>query len=118
MRKYLSLILLIVIFTPVLVSAEVPPCPPKKVCLDNPLKSDNFKDLVEAIIRVLFYIAISIAPIMFIVAGFYYLTAAGDIEKINTAKKIILYTLIGLVVIISASGIMELFQEIFVKELP
>lgn len=118
MRKYLSLILLIVVLAPVLVSAKIPPCPPGKVCLDNPLKADTFAKLIDTIINFLFYLAIAITPIMLIMAGFYYLTAAGEPEKINTAKKIILYTLVGLVIVISAKGIMELFRGIFLLRSP
>ena len=90
----------------------------RKVCLDNPLCADTFAELIDAIINLLFYLAIAITPIMLIMAGFYYLTAAGEPEKINTAKKIILYTLIGLVIVISAKGIMELFQGIFLRQSP
>jgi len=50
---------------------------------------------------------------MIIVAGFYFITATGDPAKIDTAKKIILWTLIGLLVVISAKGLIALFKEIF-----
>jgi len=109
MRKYLSLILLIVVLVPLTVEGVV---------IKNPLTSDTFVDLMNQITNIIFYLAIVIAPIMFIVAGFYYLTAAGSVEKVSTAKKIILYTLIGLIIIISAKGMVELFQEIFVKQSP
>lgn len=113
MRKYLSLILLIVILAPVLVSAQIPPCPVGKVCINNPLKADTFAKLIDAIINIIFMLAIAIAPIMFVIAGFYFITAVGEPEKINTAKKIILWTFIGLLVVISAKGFIMLFGKIF-----
>jgi len=118
MRKYLSLILLIVIFTPVLVNAQSTPCPPGTVCIENPLEADTFAELIDAIINIIFYLAIAIAPIMFIVAGFHFITAVGDPEKIKTAKRIILWTLIGLLVVISAKGLIMLFGEVFGVETP
>jgi len=107
MHKYLSLILLIIILTPLTVEA---------ITIDNPLKADTLTDLMNTIVNFLFYLAIAITPIMLVIAGFYYLTAAGEPEKINTAKRIILYTLVGLVIVISAKGIMELFQGIFLRQ--
>ncbi len=109
MRKYLSLILLIAFLAPLTVEA---------VTIDNPLAADSFQELIDGLINIIFYLAIAIAPIMFIVAGFYFITAAGEPEKINIAKKMILWTLIGLLVVMSAKGIIALFGEMFGVETP
>jgi len=109
MRKYLSLILLIIVLAPLTVEA---------VTIDNPLKADNFKDLINTIINIIYYLSIPIGAIMFIIAGFYFVTAAGEPEKINMAKKMILWTLVGLLVVVSAKGIMALFIEIFKVKTP
>ncbi len=81
--------------------------------IENPLSYTSFTDLIYKIIDFLFYLALGIAPIMIIVAGFYFITATGDPQKIDTAKKIVLWTLIGLLVVISAKGLIALFEEIF-----
>ena len=81
--------------------------------LTNPLKAKNFQELVALIVKFIFKLALWIAPIMFIIGGFYYLTAAGSPEKIETGKKIILYTVIGLIIIISARGLISMFKDIF-----
>ena len=109
MYKYLSLILLIVILTPLTVEA---------ITIDNPLAADSFAELIDDLINIIFTLALAIAPIMFIVAGFYFITAAGEPEKINMAKKMILWTLIGLLVVMSAKGFIMLFGEIFGVETP
>ena len=109
MRKYLSLILLIVVLTPITVEA---------VTIDNPLAADSFWELIDALIDFIFYLAIAIAPIMFIIAGFYFITAAGEPEKIQTAKKMILWTLIGLLIVFCAKGIIVLLGEIFGIPIP
>ncbi len=81
--------------------------------ITNPLSYTSLTDLTYRIIDFLFYLALSVAPIMIIIAGFYFITATGDPQKIDTAKKIILWTLIGLLIVISAKGLIALFKDIF-----
>lgn len=92
------------------------PCPSGGICIKNPLCADSFTELINNIINFLFYIALAVAPIMIIVSGFYFITAMGEPEKIKTAKTIILWTLIGLLVIICAKGIVKLFQDVFLGQ--
>ena len=80
--------------------------------LENPLRYSNLGDLIDAIVNFLFQISLIIAPLFIIIAGFYFVTAAGDPQKIETAKRIILYTLIGLLVIITSKGIIALVKKI------
>ena len=59
------------------------------VRIPNPLIHESFTSLLDAIITFLaFYLGPPIATIMLIVAGFYFVTAAGDPAKIEKAKKI------------------------------
>ena len=82
------------------------------VDIQNPLEHDTFDALVQAIVNFIFKIAMVIAPLMIIVAGFFYLTAMGDPEKIKTAHKVIMYTLIGLVICLMATGIIKLINTV------
>lgn len=104
--KFVSFLLLVALFIPLMVEG---------VTIENPLAYESFTDLLYAIIDFLFYLALAIAPIMIIVAGFYFVTAMGEPAKISTAKNIILWTLIGLLVAISAKGLIALFEEIFLE---
>lgn len=117
MKSYLSKLIIFLLLTsflaPLVVSAQ--DCPPGKICIKNPLKAENFEQLVNQIIKFIFNLALWIAPIMFIIAGFFYITATGDPKKIQTAKDIILYTIIGLIIVISARGLIKLFESIFRK---
>ena len=114
MKTYLPK--LIIFF--LLISILIPSLVEGVVRIENPLKAKSFEDLINRLIDFIFKLAIMIAPIMIIVAGFYFITAAGEPEKINTAKKIILWTLIGLLVVLSAKGLIVLFKEIFEVEVP
>lgn len=109
LSKYFILLLLIAILVPITVEA---------VTIDNPLKADTFAELIDIIINIIFYLAVGVAPIMIIVAGFYFITAVGDPEKINTAKRIILWTLIGLLIVFLAKGLIVFFGEMFGVKIP
>ena len=81
--------------------------------IDNPIKWDNFTDLAAGIIGFIFNLALAIVPIMFIIAGLAFITAAGDPEKIKRAKDMVLWTIIGFMLILMATGIIQVIQEIF-----
>lgn len=78
----------------------------------NPLEAESFEQLIGAISNFIFWIGMAIAPVMFIVAGFFFVTSAGDPKKVQTAKGVALYTIIGLVVILLASGLIKVLESI------
>ena len=78
----------------------------------NPIRFKTFGELIGAIINFIFNIALVIAPIMFIISGFYFITAAGDPAKIKTAKDIIWYAVIGLVVVLLAKGLIQVLEQV------
>jgi hypothetical protein len=83
------------------------------VTIPNPLQADTFAELINLIIKFVFNLALWIAVIMFLIAGFVYITANGEPAKIKQAKDIILWTSVGLIVVISAKGLVALFDSIF-----
>lgn len=113
--KLLIIPILVFVLTPFLILGQTD-CPPNELC--NPLKAKTFEELVNNIIKFIYNLALWIAPVMFIISGFYYITAAGDPAKIETAKKIAIYTAIGLVVVVSAQGLIALFKTIFTSQQP
>ena len=82
------------------------------VSIPNPLQHQTFVDLLNAIIDFIFYIAIPITSLMIIIAGLYFITAQGEPEKIQTAKRIITWALIGFLVILCAKGLVKLLGEV------
>ena len=78
----------------------------------NPLKAQTVQELIDIIAKFIFWIGIAVAPLMIIVAGFFYVTSAGDMKKIDTAKNIIMYTVIGLVIILLAKGLTSVLRGI------
>ena len=78
----------------------------------NPLSTNSFEALVGAISNFIFKIAIVLAPVMLIIAGFLYVTSAGDPKRITTAKTMILYTAIGLAILLLASGLIKVLESL------
>jgi len=85
-------------------------CPEGQIC--NPLSTDSFEDLLGAITQFIFTIALALAPVMLIIAGFMFVTSAGDTNRVGTAKKLAIYTLVGLAIILLASGLIKVLQSI------
>ncbi len=85
-----------------------------QIVIENPISSDTFTELIGRIIDFLFVLGMAVAPIMLIIAGFFFVTAQGRPEKIETAKKMILWTLIGLGIIIGAKGLIEFFHRVVI----
>lgn len=106
MRKILSGLTLLLIILPILVLAADP------VIVDNPLDATTTEEIIENLIGFLFKIGIVLAPLMIIIGGFLFVTAGGNIEQVNRAKKIIIWTLVGFFVVLLARGIMDLIYMI------
>lgn len=82
------------------------------ITIPNPLNVDNFQDLLNALINFIFMLGLALAPVMFIIAGFLWLTSAGDAKRLDTAKNMMLYTVIGLVVLLFARGLVAVIKSI------
>ena len=63
---------------------------------------------LKSIMGVVYMVAVVIAVIVIIIAGILYATSRGDAAKITRAKNAILYSIIGLVVVIIAFTITNL----------
>lgn len=75
----------------------------------NPFKgASDLKGLIEKIIKdILFPIGGVIAVVMIMYAGFTYVTAGGDMNKIKTATDMLLYTSIGAAILLGAWVIVQ-----------
>jgi len=82
------------------------------ITIVSPISATSFEELIDVVINFIFWVAIVIVPIMVIVAAFYFLTSGGNSEKINTAKKIILFTFIGLFIVLLGKGIVAIIKQV------
>jgi magnesium-transporting ATPase (P-type) len=109
-KKTLFSIFLLSLLIPFLAKAITIPNP-----LCDPASPDctsTFQDLIEKIINFIFYVAMAIVPIMIIVAAFYFLTSGGNPEQVNKAKKILLFTFIGLFIVLLGKGIVAIIKQV------
>ncbi len=78
--------------------------------IPNFLGANNFQDLLVKILNALWVLAALITMLMVLISGFQFLLASGNPEKIEKAKRTLLYVVIGFVIIIlsySASAIIK-----------
>ena len=83
--------------------------------IPDPLDCDGHCDLlgiINKIIDFLKIIVIPLATIMIIISGIQYLTSAGNEERASRAQKTMLYTVIGLAIVLAVDFIVGLIQEI------
>lgn len=103
LKKIILSILLFSFLTLSLAKAQV---------ISNPLDAETFEELIENLIDFIFWVAVAIIPLMVIIAAFYFITSAGNPDKIKTAKNIILYTVIGFTIVLLAKGIVSVIKQI------
>ena len=70
----------------------------------NPLGTMTIDDLLLRIVSWMYALAAPIVVIMIIYAGLMFIFAKGDQQKVSTAKKILLYAIIGLAIILINIG--------------
>ena len=78
--------------------------------LKNPLAFDSLEGFIVAILNVIIVIATPIVVIFIILAGFQYVTAQGNAEKVKKATLALTYAIIGGVLIIGAVAIAEIIK--------
>jgi len=84
------------------------------VGLADATSSDEI-DVMAALNRItnwLFTILVAVAGIAIVIAGYYFVTAAGNPEQITKARNFIYYALIGVVVALLGRGMIALVQTI------
>lgn len=74
-------------------------------CPDEIDDERDMKNVVSNVLNTIFGIMGVIAVVVIIIGGITYMTSMGDPGKVATAKKAILYAIIGLVVSLSAFAI-------------
>jgi hypothetical protein len=105
-KKIFILVLPCLIFSSIVIGTS------SVIQLEPPTKYDTFGKLIEAIIDFFIDIAFVLVPLFIVIAGFYFVTASGDPAKIKTGQDIIKYTLIGLLIILLARGLIAVIQSV------
>jgi len=111
MKKYLLafFLSLLLVFTPLFFLWAA-------VTIPNPLTSGSFEALIANVIGIIFKLALLIAPVMLIIAGIMFMTAAGDPAKIQNAQNLAKWVIIGLLIAILARSIVGLLETTFLNK--
>ncbi|MFA5095100.1 MAG: hypothetical protein WC447_00325 [Candidatus Paceibacterota bacterium] len=71
----------------------------------NPIHSETLTGLIKTILEGVIKIGMPIIVLAIIYSGFLFVRAQGNSEKLNEAKRTLLYTLIGAAILLGSWGI-------------
>ncbi|MBP9715356.1 MAG: hypothetical protein KBD52_02610 [Candidatus Pacebacteria bacterium] len=106
---FLFLVFTLFVFTPFAKIRADEPCPDGQIC--NPIKATSIAQLLVDILEFVMKIAIPIIALAIIYAGFLFVTARGNSEKLETAKRALLYSLIGAAILLGSLAIAQLVSD-------
>ncbi len=111
MKKFFQKLISFIFYSlPLLVFAE------ESIVLPNPLETSSITAIIERVTNALaFQIAPPLVAAMIIIGAIQMLFAKGDPRKFEEGKKIVMYSVIGYVIIIIATGIVNIIEEILSK---
>lgn len=83
--------------------AGVPAC--MHAQFENPIAAGNLYDLLVAILNSIIYIVFPIIVMMIIYTGFLFVSAQGNPSKLEEARRALLWTIIGAIVILGSKAL-------------
>jgi cytochrome bd-type quinol oxidase subunit 2 len=92
--------------------------PPKiddNVTTNTPPPTNSVENAINNVMNWFFVIVLIIAVIFLLWAGFLFITAGGDPDKVNTARQNVMYAMVGVAVAVLARGIVSLVQGLMSK---
>lgn len=98
---------------PLTVAAQyIPTGPGQRQVPEKPFTVEGLYGIFKNLANWIFAFALLLAVIMIIWGGVSYMTAGGDEEKIGTAKKRVIWGLVGVAIILAAWGLIYLVGNI------
>lgn len=76
------------------------------------LTDRSLSEIINSAIEWLLSIAAGLAILFIVIGGIYYLTAAGDEQRMSTGKTIITYSIVGLIFIIISYSIVLTVNDV------
>lgn len=74
------------------------------LAIDGAAQTENF---IKNIVKFLVGIAGAVAVVFMVIGGFHYITSSGHPEKLDKAKRTLLYSGVGLVIVLAAYTIVD-----------
>lgn len=99
--------------TAIALSALAPVSALAQETLPTPItEPQDFIDLLGTIASWLFTIFIALAVLFFVYAAFVYLTAAGNESRVASAKNILIYSVVAVIIALLAGGVVPFVRGI------
>lgn len=117
--KYAGVSALLGLIVPATVGAQSPTAgmgstaSGKTFTLDNPIKFNSVDELIKAGTTIIMRVLLIVAVLYFIYAGFLYVTALDNEDKITSARKTLVNAAIGTAILVSLNLILELIKGTF-----
>jgi len=104
-RALAALAVLAVILLPLLALAQ-------STKIENPILSQTFQQVVNRVVAFANSIVAPLSTLMVLIAGYLYMTGGGDPEKLKTAHRVIIWSLVGIAIVLLANS-----AEVIIREL-
>lgn len=111
MRKKLILYFIIIIFALINLFSW-PTFGVERIVFPNPLKYETIAEILAAIANFIFFVGVIIMPIVFIAGGIMFATSGGEPEKIKKARSLLLWSSIGLIILLLSRVLAHLIKSI------
>jgi heme O synthase-like polyprenyltransferase len=81
------------------------------VQVPNPIRGGDLGGVLSGIVNALLIFAAAVAVLFLIIGGFRYVVSTGNPDQVESAKKTILYAILGLIIIFVAYVLVSLLQD-------
>jgi hypothetical protein len=78
--------------------------------LTNPLQFETLSEFIAALLDAVILLAFPFIVLMFVYAGFLFLTAQGNEQKLKQFKMVLLWTIVGALLVLGARVISDAIQ--------
>ena len=75
------------------------------IAFENPIAAGNLYDLLVAILNSIIYIVFPVVVMMIIYTGFLFVSAQGNPAKLEEARRALLWTIIGAIIILGSKAL-------------
>ena len=85
---------------------------PITIKVTNPIKTSDVYELAENVLLWVLSVAGALALFMLVAGGVFYVTSSGNEQRVETARKIITWTVLGLMLILASFSIIVVLDKI------
>ena len=110
-KLLLIAIFVLVVFTPIFSFGQAVQPINNTTTITNPISPNNINDFIKIILQGVIKIGIPVVALAIIYSGFLFVAAQGNSEKLKTAKKALLYSLVGAAILLGSWAIAQVISN-------